>query len=89
MRGTGGPKARFRFEASCAGRGDCGAVVKDLRLESSNRGGMLHVKPEGPGNHKKWNIGRDHDRLARGERRRSQHVNHDSELSSGVAVTLE
>lgn len=86
IEGTDTPEVRVRVKASCDGGGDCGSFVKGLRLESSNRGGTLRVKLERPDNHEVWNMERDHDRPARGERQRGHHDSHDSDLSIVVEV---
>ncbi|HET9950158.1 MAG TPA: hypothetical protein VFS09_00035 [Candidatus Eisenbacteria bacterium] len=46
VKGTDGNRVRVHVEASCK-NGDCDHYFKDLRLESSNRGGTLRVKLEG------------------------------------------
>jgi hypothetical protein len=90
IEGTDAPRVRIRVQASCHDD-DCEEFLKGLRLESSNRGGTLHVKLEGTRIHDGWDLDSDDKENGWGEHFRrgrddDDGDSHDSDISVVVEV---
>ena len=97
VKGTDGSRVLVHVEASCENT-DCEDLFKDLRLESSNRGGTLTVKLEGSSLRDRWDSDDDHEHGWNGgnrhgnrdrDRDRRHHHGDGDESDGDLTITVE
>jgi hypothetical protein len=86
VKGTDGDRVLVHVEASCKS-GHCDEFFKDLRLDSSNRGGTLRVKLEGSSFGHDWDLNNDED--GRHDRDREHGHRRGNDPDGDLTITVE
>jgi hypothetical protein len=87
IEGTDDGQVRVRVEAECDGDRHCDEYLEDLRLDSTNRGGALHVKLEGSNFHAGLDFDRDDHRAKRD--RHDRGWDHDGDTDMDITVVVK